>query len=339
MSKLPLNKSKSRPRFLTDFLVAAIPLNPIFATLLVGSILGLIGLLFAQISGLPVFSISFMIQNRAFFLAIVGITICLWVFCEGSNRMIETFKQKHPCFDTSKEGFFDLFDRFEEMAKNKVGTLSVFSLLALSLGIYAKMLFPAPIFRDVSSYTIFDYYVFFVFLLVLMMISLAVWGLGAGLIFLRRLRKIPIFLEKIPDLEPAVRTYLGYTIAYFFCVGLVYLGMPFAYTVFVIIVGNVIFIVPQVYLHEGIKLKKQEILSPLQTKYWSLVEELHENAIKSKGIQLNHLPKIDSLNSLTNMIHSIKSSREWVIDYSSVIQLIGSGTFVVVAKYLLTGSL
>lgn len=149
----------------------------------------------------------------------------------------------------------------------------------------------------------------------------------------RALGKVPIFLDKIQKLEPIVRLLLTYVIAYFICVSLVYITMPFVYTLLTLIIGYIIFVIPQVYLHNGIKLKKHEILQQLEGEYWLLLTDLL-GVIRTKNVDPG---KIDKLSSISIIINNVRNSREWVIDYSSALKLLGSSSIIMLIKYVFTG--
>jgi hypothetical protein len=331
-------RPKMHPKFLTDFLIDAIPLKPAFAVVALGLSLYLVGFFTAWLSGLTLFSSQFFFESRGILAGVTGITVCLWAYYDGTAELMKSLRSQNDCFDISGNKYCDMMDRFEKIVTNLKGTLLVFVALVLSLFTYSVISYPRPPFRNASSYTVFDYYIFVVFALVLMMISISVWGLCAGFFYLRKLRKVPIFLDKISNLEPLMRLYLLYVVAYFFCVGLVYIAMPFLYAIFAVIFGNIMFIIPQIYFHEGIKLKKQEILRPLQDQYWRLIKELQETVRNGQGLESSQL-KMHSLDSMINTIESIKKSREWVIDYSTAFKLLGSGAFVLVIKYVFFGSI
>lgn len=339
MGKFSDEKSVFCPKFLTDWIIETIPLDPPFSALTFGIILYLMGLFLAWISNLITFYPDFITENKAFHVAIVGISFSLWTFYDASNRITKLFLEKRLCFDLSHDEFYSLLYRLERIIKSHIGAGLLFLLLVCSLFTYALVHYPKPIFRDATFYTFFDYYVLFIFTIVLLFIGMACWAICAGLFFLRRLQRIPIHLEKIAELEPAVQLYLLYIVAYFFCVGLVYLAMPLIYTIVVVIIGCIAFMIPQIYLHKGIKLKKQEILKPLEEKYWLLLNDFRKDIETAKKHETNEYQKIEFLSSTINLINGIRNTREWVIDFSSIFKLLSSGVVVVLIKYLLTGAI
>ena len=339
MSKSSDEKRVFRPKFLTDWIIETIPLDPPFSALMFGITLYLMGLFLAWTSNLIAFYPDFIAENKTFHIAIVGISFCIWIFYDASNRIIKLFSEKKLCFDVSQDIFSSLLSRLERIIKSHIGAGLLFLLLASSLFIYALVYYPKPIFRDATFYTFFDYYVFFIFTIVLLFIGMACWGICAGLFFLRRLQRIPIHLEKIAELEPAVQLFLLYTVAYFFCVGLVYLAMPLIYTIFVVIIGYIAFMIPQIYLHKGIKLKKQEILKPLEERYWLLLHDFRKGIETVKKHEPDEYQRMEFLSSTITLINGIRNTREWVIDYSSIFKLLSSGAVVVLIKYLLTGAM
>jgi len=320
-----------------EVLLDAIRLGLPWCAVVFGLCLYILGVLLAWLSCSIVSISDFFLGNKPFQFAAFGIPFVSGMVSYMAKKLPRIFEGARNCFDVHDDAYSSLVSNVIRSFNNNKGILA-FSLPAVvSLFVHALVSYPSPVFRQASNYTMFDLYTLLIFELVMVVMGTVCWIAVSVIYELRKVQKMPIYLEKIADLDPIMRIFLIYVASWFFMVGLVYLALPLLYTVVAVLIGYLGFMFPQIFLHRGIMLEKNKILSPLKEKYQALRREFIES-LESKKADSKRTQIAIVLNSLVIVMNDIKNDREWAIDYSYVVKVLSSGALIVVIKYFLTGT-
>ena len=304
---------------------------PYSVILISGAILAA-GLVLALIESPATNLVAFVTTPDPLTVAVLGIGVSFAGFHFIDSRLNPVVQETGACFDVADEAYDKFVRELNSGWCNAYGSLVSSAVAILSLVALVCLCYPRPVFAGAVEYHVYDWYLFTVYLLVMAIFGSASWALVGFTYFSRKMRRMPIQLDRVRDLQPLIGAALTLVAGWFVASGLVYLVLPLPYAVSAIFLGLLAFVFVQIHLHEAIMLEKRKTRAKLQERYREAQKKFEEPSVDDR----QELSEAIMLSTIRGLIRDVDETQEWPINYSQFVTVAISSAIPLVIRYALT---